>query len=177
MTYDYFNTGKVAFGAKLAKAFNSLNTLADTALIRINENIQAANNYNLYVGRNYQVSAPNGAKNPVRVDELFNALKGIFPIYNIEVDYGYLTMTIYLIDNTEDKITVCTGSTSISEGYCFGSYSNSNSRPLKALRFSESNKKESEDEILLFKFTLTQDELIMTGSAINAVIKLTKKES
>lgn len=131
MTYNFFNPTDLAFGNKLTAAFKSLHSLLDTAEDNVKEVLENVQYYEQYNNRNYQVKRPTNGDEPCRVDEIFDVMndKSIY-IKELRVnDNGELSVDVNLFDRGNNKMTTCSGTTELKEGYCYYKKSTSNQKP------------------------------------------------
>lgn len=163
MPFDFFNSGYLAFGNKLTKAFKSLASMLDN----VNDNVDTLANqlqyYNQFIGRNYKVPTPSGEDSPVRVNEVYSFLKVAPVVINtLKIDSGIFKVGVNIINPNSNKITYCYGETDKSEGYCYTDLSISNDNPLKDIEFKDEPETVYIDEdimsqsrVKLFKFVTT----------------------
>lgn len=126
MSFDFFNTSSLAFGSKLATAFNQLNKLKEEAQSNIAQVLKDQDIYNEYIGRNYQVPTPSTGGNPCRVDEVFQVIDAPFIVKDLSYKDGTLSVSILTFNSDTLKITTASGLTTLKEGSAYYEQSISN---------------------------------------------------
>lgn len=77
MSYDFFNTSNLAFGAKITSAFRQLFSSAKQAEDNIQSVLDRQAIYSDYVFKNYIVGQPTTKTNPCRSNEILNLIKDL----------------------------------------------------------------------------------------------------
>ena len=74
MTYDFFNTSYLAFGAKITRAFKSLAQLFDNSNANYASIREQLAYIGKFIGRNYAVQTPNEISKPCNCDMIYKVL-------------------------------------------------------------------------------------------------------
>lgn len=132
MTYNFFNPTDLAFGNKLTAAFKSLHFLLDTAEDNVKEVLENMQYFEQYNNRNYQVKRPTNGNEPCRTDEIFDIMndKEVYiKDMRLDADNGdNLLVSVNVFDRSNNRMTSCSGSTELKEGYCYYKKSTSNQK-------------------------------------------------
>lgn len=160
MSFDFFNTSALAFGAKLTAAFKTLNNNMGYAIDNLNKVLGDLDYYQQYLNKNYRVPVPTRAGMAARTNEIFALIDKTVNIKHLELENGLFTVEITFFTMNTSRITDAVGSTELKEGYAFVSPTISNSRTSRNIRFSENNSPEG-NEILLFGFRIDSKNNIM----------------
>lgn len=152
MSFDFFNTSYLAFGAKLTAAFNSIGQYVELANNNLNQVIKDQEIFQDYLGKNYRVPRPNKADAPCRTDELFDTMndKRIY-IRKLAVEGSNIVADIVIFNRTNNRITRCTGSTDLTTGYCFYTEATSNKKYQQELKFVDSANKVTGTQLFRFR--------------------------
>lgn len=137
MSFDYFNNSMLAFGAKLTRAFRTLEKLQLEAEANVEQVIEDQEIFNAFVNRNYQVPRPTKDEAPCRTDEIFDILndKDIY-LRRIEYVDGKIKVEASIFNRANNRITKLSGSSSKKEAYVYYKSSISNQKPNGTLEFS-----------------------------------------
>ena len=171
MTFNFFNTSRLAFGSKLTAAFKQLNNMMDNSLEAVDRALSDLDYYQQYINKNYRVPAPIRPQMAVRTNEIFSVIDEMNPIKELSYDEGIFTVRMALYNNRTHRITNAYGITELTEGYAFVMPSSSNTRIDREIRFSSSNNKQG-SEILLFKFRIDDEGRIFLGGDLREVLRL-----
>lgn len=168
MTFDFFNTSDLAFGAKLTAAFKSLNNIKDEARDNVQDILNNLDIFKEYLNRNYQVPAPIRPTSACRTDEIFNLFKGSCFIKEMKYskDTDKVTFGFVLYDIYSNRITIANGESNLSNGYVFARKSISNKNMERELRITDKKEKEDNGEILLFEYTVDKEALGEKGRVL-----------
>lgn len=151
MTFDFFNSSRLAFGSKITAAFNQLEKELDSALDNINSIFDDAAVYKDYINKNYVVPQPVRPTMAARVDEIYSVIDEMTVLKSIDFTNDSLSIDLTYFNSAASRIIRATGSTTIKEGYAFITVPRSNNELDKTIRFSEDNEPER-NEILLFEY-------------------------
>lgn len=166
MTFEFFNTSRLAFGSKLTAAFKQLNNNMFYALQNMETVLNGLNFYEQYKNRNYRAPVPTRPEAVVRVNELYALIDEIVTLQELRVvDNTFKVKTTFFTKNI-NRITNAIGETTLKAGYAYVTPAPSNSRMTREIRFSETNNQRG-GEILLFQFR------IGTGNRIYLIGNLT----
>lgn len=136
MTFDFFNSSNLAFGAKITGAFKQLYQLglaADSNLERVQANAQKVNEI---LNRNYLVAQPTNGDRPCRTNEIFDLINDIkFRIDTLEYSNQEIKVKVHIFNTNNSRITVAEGSTQLSKGYVFYKMARSNADVYTELQF------------------------------------------
>lgn len=155
MTFDFFNTSDLAFGAKLTAAFKSLENLLNEAKINVEDLLSNTAILEQYINRNYQVPAPNRPNAACRTNEILDLLRDFVYIRELSYADDNLTVNVCLYNERNHIITNAIGGTDLKEGYAFVSMANSNKSTTREIRFSDENDRRS-SETELFQFRIDE---------------------
>lgn len=155
MTFDFFNSSRLAFGSKITAAFNQLEKELDSALDNINSIFDDAAVYKDYINKNYVVPQPVRPAMAARVDEIYSVIDEMTVLKSVEFTDDALTIDLTYFNTAASRITKATGSTTIKEGYAFITIPRSNNELNKTIRFSEDSEPER-NEILLFEYRVDE---------------------
>lgn len=86
MSYDYFNTSYLAFGAKLNKAFRSLAGALDSGYKNVDSLFSQVGYIDEYMNKNFRVPTPNNPKSPAQCDQVYDVLASN-PIVDFNIEY------------------------------------------------------------------------------------------
>lgn len=171
MTFNFFNTSRLAFGSKLTAAFKQLNNMMNNSLDAVDRALSDLDYYQQYINRNYRVPAPVRPQMAVRTNEIFSVVDEMNPIKELYYNDGVFTVNMAMYNSHTHRITNAFGSTEFTEGYAFVTPSPSNSRIDREIRFSSTNNKQG-SEILLFKFRIDDEGRIFLGGDLREVLRL-----
>lgn len=171
MSFEFFNTSRLAFGSKLTAAFQQLDNNKTYALENLNRVLSDLDYYQQYIDKNYRVPIPTREGMAVRVNELFAIIDDIVAIKKLEYDNGLLSVEITFFTKNTNKATNAIGSTELKEGYAFVMPSPSNTRLTRNIRFSANNDKTG-SEVLLFEFRIGTDNHIYLKGNLTSILKL-----
>ena len=59
MTFNFFNTSRLAFGSKLTAAFKQLNNMMDNSLEAVDRALSDLDYYQQYINKNYRFPMKN----------------------------------------------------------------------------------------------------------------------
>lgn len=170
MSFEYFNTSHLAFGSKLTRAFKQLEKLCvdcEGNILRFTEDVEYLGQY---VNRNYRVPVPNSAENPVRVNEMFDAINDTFIIKELELtEDESLVVALNYFNRITNRFTVARGSTTLKKGYAFMRESVSNSNPASSIDFVQD--KNSGSGRYLFKFRIDSNNFINIETSNESIVK------
>lgn len=170
MSFDYFNTSHLAFGAKISKAFLQLNRLLQEGEDNLQDLFQIYEFYAQYIDRNYPAPFPTRPDAPVRAKELYDLLNDGNTLRSIYLDNeGVLHVTVNLFKRISNRFTIASGSTELKEGFAFCRDSVSNKNYSRDIQFVE----EYDDGIgnFLFEFRIDSDNNInIVGDSYNYYI-------
>ena len=100
MSYDFFNTSNLAFGAKITSAFRQLFASTQQARDNIQSVLDRQAIYSDYLFKNYIVGQPTAKTNPCRTNEILNLIK----------DLGFIKKLIITLngigENVADSVLV-----------------------------------------------------------------------
>lgn len=153
MTFEFFNTSRLAFGSKLTAAFKQLNNNMYYALQNIQSILNDLDYYNQYNNRNYRAPVPTRPQMVARVNELFALIDDIVAVQNLKYENNLLNVKITFFTKSINRITQAVGTTSLKEGYAYVTLSPSNTRVVREIRFSSNNDQKA-SETLLFRFRI-----------------------
>ena len=159
MTFDFFNTSNLAFGKKIAQAFQTLEDKLTAAEDSVTNALQNIESYKQYGKLNYVAPVPFKTDSPARFDEILDVIDTYKLFKSLKYSNGLLSVEFVCVLNN-NKINLITGSTELKEGYAFFKQSLSNSNYQRAIRFSSEDDRES-GELLLFKFRILNDKNII----------------
>lgn len=163
MTFDFFNTSNLAFGKKLTQAFQTLNDLADTSELAVANALQNLEYYKQYGELNYQAPVPTNQTSPVRVNEIFSVVDGYNIFKQLQYKNGLFSVEYIYFTETNSKITLAAGSTTIKEGYAYVAPAITNSSMQRSIRFTKDEGAKG-SEILLFQYRIDEDgKIILSG--------------
>jgi hypothetical protein len=138
MSFDFYNTSYLAFGAKLTAAFRTLERMLESAEANVEQVKADQEIFKQYLNRNYKVPAPDNGNSPCRTNELFDIIndKKIF-INKLEFTNSELKLEAILFNRSNNRITRLSGSTNKKEGFCYYKISKSNLEPEGTLEFTD----------------------------------------
>lgn len=140
MSFDFFNPSHLAFGAKLTKAFNSLERICLDAEDALGDLIRIQEVYNTYVNRNYPCPAPSRPDAPCRTNEIFDLINDVQLIKTAKInENGEFECAINLFKRATNRLTIASGTTKLKEGSIYVNSSISNQRPERELQFVEND--------------------------------------
>ena len=85
MSYDFFNTSNLAFGAKITSAFRQLFASTEQARDNIQSVLDRQAIYSDYLFKNYIVGQPTIKTNPCRTNEILNLVKDLGFIKKLDI--------------------------------------------------------------------------------------------
>lgn len=85
MSYDFFNTSNLAFGAKITSAFRQLFASTEQARDNIQSVLDRQAIYSDYLFKNYIVGQPTTKTNPCRTNEILNLVKDLGFIKKLDI--------------------------------------------------------------------------------------------
>lgn len=162
MTYDFFNSGKLAFGKKITSVFNSLYQLLDGATEHLGDVTSGLDYYSTYSNKNYMAPEPTRGDMPARTDELFDLLEDYTLFRNVRVEDNKLVFDVVIFDKNSSRITNAIGNTELTSGYAFVKLSTALDNFEKTIRFSNSDAI-NQGEILICKFTRDGNDLYINN--------------
>lgn len=168
MPFDYFNTGYLAFGSKLTRAFRQLEKMFNDAEDNIGVTLKNLEILGDYVNRNYRAPFPTSEDMAVRCSELFDVINDSYYFKELEYKDGTLRISINLFDRQTNRMTILSGSTSIKEGYAYFKKSVSNISPASTITFSE--KQDDGLGVVLFKYRIDYNNFINIEDGTSDVI-------
>lgn len=171
MSFDFFNTSALAFGAKLTSAFKTLNNNMAYAIDNLNKVLKNLDYYRQYLNKNYRVPVPTRASMAARTNEIFALIDKTINIKHLELENGLLTVEVTFFTANTYRITDAVGSTELKEGYAFVSPAISSNRASRNIRFSEDNNPDG-SEILLFGFRIDSNNNIMLKGDLRTSLML-----
>lgn len=160
MTFDFFNTSNLAFGAKLTRAFKQLNDLKEASDEHLQEVYSDLIIYGEYLNRNYLVPVPNRPDAACQTNQAFDIINDeavIIRQMEYNTDIG-LTLKVNRYNRTTNRMTIGSGTTTIKEGYCYLREAISNNNP--NLKISFSRKINSELGDIIFKYKISDNNVI-----------------
>lgn len=119
MTFEFFNSGRTAWGKKISGVFNTLELMANAAENRITEIASDAEYFLQYTSRNYRTPEPTRGDLPVRVEDALCVFGNIILLSDINYSNG--TTTIKLIGQSPEsgRPIVATIATTKTKGYVY----------------------------------------------------------
>lgn len=178
MTYNYFNSGRLAFGKKITAAFNSLNELLNSAKEHVDLTIGNLSYYTGFNGKNYPTPEPITGNMITRTDELFDILNAGYFVAQLTCDKTKMYVKTTVFSKEYSRITCATGETEKRTGYAIVKLSTSLTDFNKSIRFSDSDDATT-GEMTLFQFVCTDDTVLIkspekyNGLGIGEAIKYT----
>lgn len=163
MTYNYFNSGRLALGKKITAAFNSLNELLNAATEHVETTTATLSYYSQFMGKNFQAPEPLTGNMLVRTDEIFDLLTDTYFIRKFKVEGGKLKIDAVVFSNEYNRITHAVGETTKTSGYAIVKLSTSLESFDKTIRFSDSDDTTT-GEKMLFRFTRTGNTVHITNA-------------
>lgn len=163
MTYNYFNSGRLALGKKITAAFNSLNELLNAATEHVDNTTATLSYYSSFMGKNFQAPEPLTGNMIVRTDEVFDLLADTYFIRKFGIEGGKLKVDAVVFSNDYNRITHAVGETTKTSGYAIVKLSTSLESFDKTIRFSDKDDVTT-GEKLLFSFTRTGDTVHITNA-------------
>lgn len=163
MTYNYFNSGRLALGKKITAAFNSLNELLNAATEHVETTTATLSYYSQFMGKNFQAPEPLTGNMLVRTDEIFDLLTDTYFIRKFKVEGGKLKIDAVVFSNDYNRITHAIGETTKTSGYAIVKLSTSLESFDKTIRFSDSDDATT-GEKMLFSFTRTGNTVHITNA-------------
>lgn len=161
MTFDFFNTSYLAFGAKITKAFRSLGGLLDNAGTNIDILAKQLAYYETYMNKNYKVPVPSSQTSPVQTKQIYDVLSNA-PIVLKELRYdktlNKLIVSLMYFNPSTRKITYANGMSDENQlkGYCYLTFATSNDNPSTNLVFvTDKDDKAISGKTKLFKFDIS----------------------
>lgn len=139
MAYDFFNTSLLAFGKKLTAAFKSLNELKKAAADNVEQVLQDLRVFKQYGNKNYKVPTPYDGTRPCRTDEVYNLISQPFIFKQLEFVNNHLNITGIKFNKVTKRITIFTGSTTITQGSVYYNEAISNNTNGSTLNFYDNN--------------------------------------
>lgn len=120
MSFDFFNNSHLAFGKKIATAFNTLDSMLASAQKNLEQAMEDLKYYEEYANRNYLVPRPTKPTSPCRTNEIFDVVndKNVY-IRKIKYTNGVLQVDIGLFNRSNNRITRLKGETNIKSGFCY----------------------------------------------------------
>lgn len=160
MTYNYFNSGRLAFGKKITAAFNSLNELLNSAKEHIDLTINSLSYYTEFSGKNYQTPEPITGNMIARTDELFDILNAGYFVCQLTCNKEEMQVKMTVFSKEYSRITCATGKTNKRTGYAIVKLSTSLTDFNKTIRFSDSDDATT-GEMTLFQFVCSDDTVLI----------------
>lgn len=165
MTYNYFNSGRLAFGKKITAAFNSLYELLNAATEHVNTATDTLQYYTEFAGKNYPTPEPITGNMVSRTDEAFDILANSFYIKRFDTDGTIANFEIVYFSKDYSRITCASGSTEKESGYAIVKLSTSLTDFNKTIRFSDTDDATT-GEKLLFKFERSGSDIYIIDPSI-----------
>ena len=153
MTFEFFNTSRLAFGSKLTAAFKQLDNNLYYALQNMDNVLSALSFYDQYKNRNFRAPVPTRGQMVARVNELFALVDDMVTLQELKYEEETFSVKTTFYTKSINRITNAVGSTSLKEGFAFVTIAPSNSRMTRQIRFSSKDDKTG-GEILLFGFRI-----------------------
>ena len=163
MTYNYFNSGRLALGKKITAAFNSLNELLNAATDHIEQTTSTLSYYSQFMGKNFLAPEPITDNMLTRTDEIFDIISDTYCIRKFKVENGKLKIDAVVFSKEYNRITHAVGETDRTSGYAIVKLSTSLESFDKTIRFSDADDTTT-GEKMLFKFTRTGNTVHITNA-------------
>lgn len=176
MTFDFFNTSNLAFGAKLTGAFTQLENLANAAESHLEIVDERSRIIDEYINRNYMVARPTNKERPCRTNEIFTLVDDIkFRIDRLEYTDSKIKVKVHIFTSNNSRITVAEGESELKEGFIFYTMAKSNSAVNTELKFVKDIKEGTGN--LLFEYRIDSSNIINIKGSDVANLGLIPKDS
>ena len=171
MTFEFFNTSRLAFGSKLTAAFKQLDNNLYYALQNMDNVLSALSFYDQYKNRNFRAPVPTRGQMVARVNELFALVDDMVTLQELKYEEETFSVKTTFYTKSINRITNAVGSTNLKEGFAFVTIAPSNSRMTRQIRFSSKDDKTG-GEILLFGFRIDDNNNIFLKGNLTETLKL-----
>lgn len=176
MTFDFFNTSNLAFGAKLTGAFTQLANLEAAARKHLEIVDERSRIIDEYINRNYAVARPTNKERPCRTNEIFTLINDIkFRIDRLEYTDSKIKVKVHIFTSNNSRITVAEGESELKEGFIFYTMAKSNSAVNTELKFVKDIKEGTGN--LLFEYRIDGNDIINIKGSDVANLGLIPKDS
>lgn len=136
MTFDYFNTGRTAWGKKISGVFNTLELMAKAAEDRVAEITSNTDYYLQFTNRNYRAPEPMRNDLPARVEDLLSVMNSTIRIQEASLNNGQVTVKAVRTDEVNNRPISLSGTTSLKSGYVYARPANGSETIKGTLTFS-----------------------------------------
>lgn len=171
MTFEFFNTSRLAFGSKLTAAFKQLNNDLYYALQNMDSVLDALSFFDQYKNRNFRAPVPTRGQMVARVNELFALVDDMVTLQELKYEEEIFSVKTTFYTKGINRITNAVGSTSLKEGFAFVTIAPSNSRMTRQIRFSDKDDRTGA-EILLFGFRINENGKIFLKGNLSENLRL-----
>lgn len=161
VSFDFFNTSNLAFGAKLTRAFEQLNDLLNSA----EEHLQMVYGdliiYGDYLDRNYLVPVPNRPDAACQTNQAFDIINDeatVIKEFKYDTEKEVLNVKLMRYNRVTNRMTIGEGTTTIKEGYCYIREAVSNNKPNLPVNFSR--KLDASLGDIIYKYKVTENGIV-----------------